>query len=141
MTRSHPRWPVILWSSIALLPVFVLVATIPQDDLWGELLAMIAFGQLYAIIAAWAWLEGGRKPLCRRNHLLVGGRWRCRNSHGTEYRGFLLATIVLLLGCLALVPSQGWSGALGVYGLFPLAALVLTAAYRPPSDRSAHETP
>ncbi len=135
--RPGSRWHVVLWSSVGLLPVLALFAYTAGEDRWREALGTIAFVQLYLVIASWVWIEGGRKPRCQRNHLVEGGRWRCSYSHGTEFRGTLLVAMLLALGCVALVPSQGWLGGLGLYGIFPLAAFILAAAYRPGSHHPA----
>ena len=131
--RPGSRWHLVLWSSAALVPVLALLAITAREDRWRGVLGTIAFVQLYLVIASWVWIEGGWKPRCRRNHLVERGRWRCSDSHGTEFRGTLLAAALLALGCVALVPSQGWIGAFGLYGIFPLAAFILAAGYRPPS--------
>ncbi len=54
--------------------VLALLAGTAREDRWREALGMIAFVQLYLVIAGWVWIEGGRKPRCRRNHPVEGGR-------------------------------------------------------------------
>ena len=129
--RSGHRWPGVLWSSVALVPVLALVAATGSDELWLQIVGTISILQLYLVIAAWAWMEGGRKPQCHRNHLVEGGRWQCKDSHQSEFRVAVTITALLGLGCFALVPSQGLIGPVGVFGLLALGAFVYAAAYGP----------